>query len=59
MRKFINHQPSYVLVIFAILFLAIAFFSPRYIGIIPGLLSCVASYFVLQREIKKSIESRK
>jgi hypothetical protein len=55
-KLFIRRQPTYALVIVAITLLLIAFFSPRYIGVIPGILAMAAWFIVLGRAVGKSQE---
>ena len=56
LKSFIKRQPSYVLVVVGLVLLGITFSSPRYVGIIPGVLAMATWVVVLGRAVGKSAE---
>jgi hypothetical protein len=59
LKSFIGRQPSYRLVIAGILLFLITYFSPRYIGIIPGVIGMIVWVLVLGRAVGKSIDEKR
>jgi hypothetical protein len=55
-KSFIRQQPTYLLVVVGIVLLVLTLLSPRYIGIIPGILAIVTWFVVLGRAVGKSTE---
>jgi hypothetical protein len=59
LATFIAKQPTYRLVILGIALLAITHFSPRYVGVIPGLAGMATWFIVLARAVGKSIDGKR
>jgi hypothetical protein len=57
-KSFIRRQPTYLLVVVGIVLLVLTLLSPRYIGIIPGILAIATWFVVLGRAIVQSTERR-
>jgi hypothetical protein len=57
-KSFITRQPSYRLLMAGILLFLITFFSPRYIGIIPGIIGMATWVILLGRAVGRSIDEK-
>ena len=58
LKSLIAKQPTYRLVILGIALLAITHFSPRYIGIVPGLAGMATWLIVLGRAVATTIDEK-
>jgi hypothetical protein len=58
LKSFIRQQPSYRLVIVGIILLSLAYFGPRYIGIIPGIIGMATWVVLFGRAVGKSFEEK-
>jgi len=56
LKSFIRRLPSYVLVTAGIIFFIITYLSPRYIGLIPGVIAVATWVIILGRAVRKSLE---
>jgi len=59
LKSLIAKQPTYRLVILGIALLAITHFSPRYVGVIPGLAGMMTWFIVLGRAVGTSIDEKR
>jgi len=59
LKSFIKHTPTYILVALGIVLLAVAHFSPRYVGLIPALGGMAVWFVVLGRTVGSSIDKQR
>jgi hypothetical protein len=57
-KSFIKRQPSYRLVILALLLLALTYFSPRFVGIVPGVIGMATCIVLFGRAVGKTIDEK-
>jgi hypothetical protein len=58
-KTFIARQPSYRLLIAGVILFVITFVSPRYVGIIPGIIGIATWVTLLGRAVGKSINEKR
>jgi hypothetical protein len=58
LRTFIARQPSYRLLMAGVLLFLITFLTPKYVGIIPGIIGMATWIVLLGRAVGKSIDEK-